>query len=67
MLGHWEEDLHMVRSWGWGGKEPASTTNCPPMSCLNNAECDVFNADNALVKSIAAIISVVAGATMPGR
>jgi len=31
------------------------------LSCLNDVECDIFNVDDALVESIAAIISAVAG------
>ena len=50
----------MVRSRGWRGTKPASTTSCS-LSCLNDVKCNIFNVNDALVKSIAAIISAVTG------
>ena len=45
-----------------GGEGASLDNELSSLSCLNDAKCDVFNADDALVKSIAAIISAVAGA-----
>ena len=50
-----------------GGEGACLNDELSSESCLNNAKCNVCNVDDALVESIAAIISAVAGATMPGR
>ena len=47
---------------GVGGEGASLDNELSSLSCLNDAKCDVFNVDNALVKSIATIISTVAGA-----
>ena len=50
-----------------GGEGACLNDELSSLSCLNDAECDVFNVDDALVESIAAIISAVADTTTPGR
>jgi hypothetical protein len=49
------------------GKGACLDNKLSSLSCLNDAKCDIFNVDNTLIESIAAIISAVAGATTPGR
>ena len=51
-----------------GGEGACLEDKLSSLSCLNDAECDVFNVDDALGESIAAIISAVTSATRtPGR
>ncbi len=52
---------------GVGGEGTCLDNKLSSLSCLNDAECNVFNVDNALVKSIPAIISAAAGVITLGR
>ena len=47
---------------GVGGEGACLNDELSSLSCLNDAECDVFNINDALVESITAIISAVTGA-----
>ena len=47
---------------GVGGEGACLDDKLSSLLCLNDAECDVFNIDDALVESITAIISAVTGA-----
>jgi hypothetical protein len=65
----WDTETR-IGTWcapGVGGEGACLNNNASSLLSLNDAECDVFNIDKALVESIATIISVVAGATTPGR